>query len=439
MVVSSSYLLDARQVVISPITPDGYPVSRGEGATVRPAVKRTDRQARFLELYEPGDTTAVMTMKMRANGYPRISEAVTYKVACECGVSLDKPANKYKGRYDYKESNRGRYKNAYDRNGKRTMVRVEDIDNVTWFADFFIPRICKLSTFAAVKSKTETMRKNLFAVVLLCALALAGCKTKIDTQALNALTSLSQITPADIKTRSLTVADSVEQNHIKGTVKIEADFPESGNFFVINNIREWMSEQMGGTYEGSLENGQKMMEHYKSETLKDFQSSIIPDMPAVEGISCYKEHYFAKSEETDRYVTYYYAQEGYAGGAHGWHIALGQTFRKSDGRRIDYDIFREELKDELAELVKDNIFTQYFESDKNDMENLLTMENNDYFPLPVSSPYFTADGVVFTYQQYEIAAYAAGLPSCVITYDLIEPFLTQAGRELVNITHVAEN
>lgn len=136
MVVSTSYLLDARQVVISPITPDGYPVSRGEGATVRPAVKRTDRQARFLSLYEPGDTTAVMTMKMRANGYLRISEAVTYKVACECGVSLDKPANKYKGRYDYKESNRGRYKNAYDRNGKRTMVRVEDIDNVTWFADF---------------------------------------------------------------------------------------------------------------------------------------------------------------------------------------------------------------------------------------------------------------------------------------------------------------
>ena len=73
-------------------------------------------------------------MKLRANGYPKISEAVTYKVACECGVSLDKPDNKYRGRYDYKESNRGKYKNAYNRDGKRTMVRVEDIDNVTWFA-----------------------------------------------------------------------------------------------------------------------------------------------------------------------------------------------------------------------------------------------------------------------------------------------------------------
>jgi hypothetical protein len=73
------------------------------------------------------------------------------------------------------------------------------------------------------------------------------------------------------------------------------------------------------------------------------------------------------------------------------------------------------------------------------MESLLTMENNDYFPLPQAAPYFTADGVVFIYQQYEIACYAAGLPNCVISYDLIEPFLTQAGRWLVNSGHVAEN
>ena len=296
-----------------------------------------------------------------------------------------------------------------------------------------------MSTFAAVKSKTETMKKNLFAVVLLCVLALAGCKTKIDTQALNALTSLSQITPADIKTRTITIADSVMQDNIPGKFTLEVDFPESGNFFVINNIREWMSEQLGGTYEGSMENGAKMFDFYKTSVLQDFQQNIIPDMPKIKDISCYKDVKIAKICETDCYVTYLYTQEGYAGGAHGWFVSEGQTFRKSDGRRIDYDIFREEMKDELAELVKDNIFTQYFESDKNDMENLLTMENNDLFPLPQAVPIFREDGVEFVYQQYEIACYAAGMPSCVITYDLIEPFLTQAGKWLVNAGHVAEN
>ena len=285
------------------------------------------------------------------------------------------------------------------------------------------------------------MKKNLFAVGILCGLALmlAGCKTKIDTQALNTLTSLSQITPADIHVRQMTSSDSVNLNGIAGTFKITADFPETGNFFVINNIREWMSEQLGGTYEGNLENATQMFDHYQKAMLQDFQQNIVPDLPDIDGISCDREYYFEKKDETDRYVTYYYSHEGFSGGAHGWHISQGQTFRKSDGRRVDYDIFREESKDELAELVKDNIFTQYFESDKEQFENGLLVENPDYFPLPETTPYFTSDGVVFVYQQYEIAPYALGLPNCVISYDLIEPFLTQAGKWLVNVGHVAEN
>jgi len=283
------------------------------------------------------------------------------------------------------------------------------------------------------------MRKKLFAVVILCAIALTGCKTKIDTQALNTLTSLSQITPADVKTRPMSLADSVMVNNVKGLFKIDADFPDSGNFFVINNIREWMSEQLGGTYEGNMEDGAKMLDHYKTVVLTDFKENIIPDMPRIEDMSCYKDVKIKKLYETDRYVSYLYTQEGFAGGAHGWYLMQGQTFRKSDGRRIDYDIFRAELMDELADLVKDNIFTQYFESNTEDMENLLTMENNDFFPLPQSAPIFREDGVEFVYQQYEIACYAAGMPACVISYDLLEPFLTQAGRWLVNTGHVAEN
>ena len=283
------------------------------------------------------------------------------------------------------------------------------------------------------------MRKKLFAVVILCAIALTGCKTKIDTQALNTLTSLSQITPADVKTRPMSLADSVMVNNVKGLFKIDADFPDSGNFFVINNIREWMSEQLGGTYEGNMEDGAKMLDHYKTVVLTDFKENIIPDMPQSEDMSCYKDVKIKKLYETDRYVSYLYTQEGFAGGAHGWYLMQGQTFRKSDGRRIDYDIFRAELMDELADLVKDNIFTQYFESNTEDMENLLTMENNDFFPLPQSAPIFREDGVEFVYQQYEIACYAAGMPACVISYDLLEPFLTQAGRWLVNTGHVAEN
>lgn len=285
------------------------------------------------------------------------------------------------------------------------------------------------------------MKNYRLVAVALCGivLLLAGCKTKMDTHAFNTITSLSQITPSEIQTHPMTLADSITVNGVKGTVKLDIDFPESGNFFVINNIREWMSEQMGGTYEGRAEDGNRMMTHYKSSILTDFQENIIPDMPPIPDVSCYKDIKIKKLQETDRFVTFVYTQEGYSGGAHGWYLMEGQTFRKSDGRRIDYDIFREESKDELAQLIMDNIFTQYFESDKKQFESLLTMENNDFFPLPVSAPIFREDGVEFVYQQYEIACYAAGLPACVISYDLIEPFLTQAGRSLIGASHVAEN
>ena len=274
------------------------------------------------------------------------------------------------------------------------------------------------------------MKKTFIAVGILCGLmlTLAGCKTKIDTQALNSLTSLSQITPADIKTKTISVADSVEQKHVMGTVKIEVDFPESGNFFVINNIREWMSEQMGGTFEGGMENGPKMLEHYKNAALKDFRENILPDAPPIKGLSCYKDLKINKLYETDRYVTYQYTNEGFSGGAHGWYIAIGQTFRKSDGRRIDYDIFREESKDELAALVMDNIFTQYFESDREQFENGLLIENNDYFPLPQSAPVFREDGTRDYYNEYYRA----------YKNDYIEQYL-RAYREFQDINAAIEH
>lgn len=36
------------------------------------------------------------------------------------------------------------------------------------------------------------------------------------------------------------------------------------------------------------------------------------------------------------------------------------------------------------------------------------------FPLPSTPPFLTKDGIRVIYQQYEIAPYAAGMPSCVI-------------------------
>jgi hypothetical protein len=134
MCLSTGFLLEKRQVVIGGNDAEELDEEPLFNVQVTSIVKRTDRERIFMELYEAGAPLAVMTMKMRANGYPKISEQVTYKVARECGIMLDKPENKYKDRYKGRYSYKSKYRNAYSRDGRRTMVLAEKIDGVSWFA-----------------------------------------------------------------------------------------------------------------------------------------------------------------------------------------------------------------------------------------------------------------------------------------------------------------
>ena len=64
-----------------------------------------------------------------------------------------------------------------------------------------------------------------------------------------------------------------------------------------------------------------------------------------------------------------------------------------------------------------------------DMRSRLMIDGN-LIPLPALRPYPTAVGLVFTYQQYEIACYADGMPNFVIPYNNIAAFLTPEARKI---------
>ena len=51
--------------------------------------------------------------------------------------------------------------------------------------------------------------------------------------------------------------------------------------------------------------------------------------------------------------------------------------------------------------------------------------------MPVTPPLFGKDGIIVTYQQYEIAAYAAGMPSFTIPYDKAKGMMNQTGKNLL--------
>ncbi|MDY6327644.1 MAG: RsiV family protein [Bacteroidales bacterium] len=273
------------------------------------------------------------------------------------------------------------------------------------------------------------IRTTVYTAVVLAAVFLGGCRRNFDITATNAITSLAQIPATEIRTEAVTVSDSLINTGNSAKVLVSADCPVSGNFFAVNSIYEWMSEELGGTFRNPSNDGKGMMSYYADLYLQDLRENVLPDMHS--DMEASKEVAFSKEYETDKVVSYICKGAGYLGGAHGYATYYGQTFRKSDGRRISYDIFLNDKLQQLAELVKAGVEGQYFDTE-NTLQESLVLDEAEIFPLPTTPPVFMENGILFVYQQYEITAYAAGMPQCFIPYEQIRPYLTQTGISLLD-------
>ena len=226
-----------------------------------------------------------------------------------------------------------------------------------------------------------------------------------------------------------------------GEYKIIVDFPTSGNPILVNAIREYISESLGisyagemennmqGSYSGDLGDGQKMIDYYFDLKYKEFKNAHDEMAEHMQGdtptfASETEIHYLY---ETDKFVTYEMKKYEDMGGAHGGTFISGMTFRKSDGRRVDWELFTKSMQDVIKKGLK-----KYFEVHTDEeMEKFLSLENTYLLPLPATPPVFTKEGVLFTYQQYEIAAYAAGLPSFIVPYDEAKSLMNTTGKNLL--------
>ncbi len=244
-------------------------------------------------------------------------------------------------------------------------------------------------------------------------------------------------------------------------VKVSADWPVSGQQALVSSIRQYICEELAYSPNQEGEPEVKLYEDGRTaiETTmqKNYQELCAMKKEALDNgvgygwILSYYRH-ISKLEDNDRYVTYLTNGEGFLGGAHGYATSTGVTFRKSDGKRLGYhteynkekEVF--EIKDQtlfsnvtspkLAALLKEGVrsYFQEFEQDVSTddlLKDMLIDIDVNHIPLPNEPPYFTKDGLCFTYQQYEIAAYAMGMITFNIAYDKILPFLTADAAELV--------
>lgn len=226
--------------------------------------------------------------------------------------------------------------------------------------------------------------------------------------------------------------DSVKFSKVEKSFKCNyvADYPTAGNPNLMLSIREWISEQMGGTYKGNFEKGDSVVNFYaqaQADTLKEFSKLNVPGMVLEKNVSIRKVY------ETNKFVTYVATSYDYLGGAHGGATQIGATFRKSDGRKFGFDMFTTAgTQTKLQDILGDGL-EEYFKVKSTEQlkSNLLNPDQAYFLPLPQAAPYFTKDGITFVYAQYEIACYAAGMPTFTIPYNKIEDILTSSAAALL--------
>lgn len=142
-----------------------------------------------------------------------------------------------------------------------------------------------------------------------------------------------------------------------------------------------------------------------------------------------------KTSEDSTFVVFNDTEYAYIGGAHGGVFGWGGiTFRFSDGSIVK-DFLKDNVLKDMQPLLKKGL-KEYFNenadekitTDQQLMEQLmLPDESKGLIPLPAwtPSPDEKGQGLVFTYQQYEIACYAVGMPSFVLTWEELKPFLRE--------------
>ena len=219
----------------------------------------------------------------------------------------------------------------------------------------------------------------------------------------------------------------------------------------------WGEGRVMESYKGEDNSLKTIIDYYGNNALKEFNkgaeedykdrmeylaedTTITPEERQQRMEDTPRWEYSSKIEkeyETPKYTVYEHNSYQYLGGAHGGVTGNGSITFNSAGKKIE-KFFVDGAEAKMQKLLMTGLM-DYFSADSNEkltqeeVMQWLQIEGNQ-IPLPARAPYLSAGGLVLTYQQYEIAAYAAGMPSFAIPYKEVMPYLTDEVKSLLDNT-----
>ncbi|MDE5930386.1 MAG: RsiV family protein, partial [Muribaculaceae bacterium] len=233
-----------------------------------------------------------------------------------------------------------------------------------------------------------------------------------------------------IETDSVHWADTLVIGKCKAKALVQGRYPTAGTTRLVDSVRQWLADNLSYSMQDTgqqlfrptpaeLASGQKLVARSGKALLESARNDFEDFDTEGYSMSYEYSYSFGPIYETDSLLTYSFSGYIYLGGAHGGALGSGQTFAASTGRKLnDSDIFQPGKEKEVIRLVKDALWQQYFKEGSEEGATLkdALLINPDTLRLPQQPPLFCKDGLVFTYQQYEIAPYSAGMPSVTVPF-----------------------
>lgn len=261
----------------------------------------------------------------------------------------------------------------------------------------------------------------LSAVVL--AVAMSGCVNKAATGATDA---------EELRVDSI----SMEQDGLAVNVSFDIDYPVAGNALLVDSLRSYIAFWIDGDM-SLLSDGNALLKKVFQHKCTELESEREEFMASLEVTDYLPYEYSCQVKlqgETDTYVTYSHSVYEFEGGAHGISYGTNTTFCKSDGRHMGWNMLKNTDSPAFHELIVKGLLDYFDVEDEAGLnEVLLLLDGVRSLPLPASAPWLTEKGMVFCYQQYEIAPYAYGMPSFVLGYEQLLPFLSDEAKVLLKL------
>ena len=178
------------------------------------------------------------------------------------------------------------------------------------------------------------------------------------------------------------------------------------------NILYWICDVFGDSTHTNWNNLEQLLRNSGNRTMKCFFS---------QDRFCTFDHEedirLNRIFENDTLVTFYVLFYEYWGGAHESDYYEARTFNKNTGHQYGFDLLSKYDKKTLNGFILNGL-KEYFgcSSDEELHDGLFDEVDLNDIPLPSTPPYITEDGIEIVYNRYEIACYAAGMPSLVIPW-----------------------